>query len=86
MTQEKIYLFTTDTCPKCPEAKKFCEKNFPEAEIVQVGNLESLVLAEKYNIRSVPTFVVNNGKVWKSLTLTEMKDAKKNNEENLITY
>lgn len=53
---EKI-LFTTKTCPRCPEAKSKLEGE----NILLIDAMENMELAEKYGIRSVPTLVLLNG-------------------------
>lgn len=73
MENDKIYLFTTDTCPNCPAAKKFVADNKMDVMQVVVGEgLEERALAEQYGIRSVPTFVVVNGDDYTLKSLEEM--------------
>lgn len=52
---EKI-LFTTKSCPRCPEAKKKLEGQ----DVIFVDAMENMEDAEKYGIRSVPTLVLLN--------------------------
>lgn len=49
------YLFTTETCPKCPEAKNILKE---EKDVIFVNANDRMEEASKYNIRSVPSFVV----------------------------
>lgn len=49
------YLFTTDTCPRCPEAKEMLKE---ELGLQIVDAKEALKEAEKYGIRSVPALVI----------------------------
>jgi len=49
------YLFTTDTCPKCPEAKNMLEK---DDTVIFINANEAMDQALEYNIRSVPSLVV----------------------------
>lgn len=52
---EKI-LFTTKSCPRCPEAKEKLEGH----DVIFVDAMENMEDAEKYGIRSVPTLVLLN--------------------------
>jgi ribonucleoside-triphosphate reductase len=52
---EKI-LFTTKSCPRCPEAKEKLEGH----NVIFVDAMENMEDAEKYGIRSVPTLVLIN--------------------------
>jgi len=63
MEKANIYLFTSLTCPHCPSAKKFMEE-FKETrddiiykELI-TSTLEGKELANKFQIQSVPTFII----------------------------
>ena len=56
---EKLILFTTTTCPKCPTAKTFLEKSGLAYEVV-VSDQQPDV-ARQYGIRQAPTLVVQRG-------------------------
>lgn len=58
----RINLFTSDTCPNCKLAKVLLEKNNINYNLV-VANEENRNLIEKYNIKQAPTLVIekNNG-------------------------
>jgi len=49
------YLFTTETCPKCPEAKNMLKD---DESVIIINANEAMDEALKYNIRSVPSLVV----------------------------
>ncbi len=55
----KYILFTTQTCPKCPEVKEFIttKVTFPW-EMIDNTNPEFMVLAWKYGVTQAPTFIV----------------------------
>ncbi|MBN1468199.1 MAG: ribonucleoside triphosphate reductase [Fusobacteriaceae bacterium] len=63
------YLFTTETCPKCPEAKNLLKD---EENITFINASDNIEHALKYNIRSVPSLVIvneeNRHKVYSGLT------------------
>lgn len=53
-----ILLFTTVSCPNCPQAKRLLkERNISFLEI-DAGTPEGLALARKHHIASVPTVIV----------------------------
>ena len=51
------YLFTTETCPKCPEAKNMLKD---EENITFINASDNIEHALKYDIRSVPSLVIVN--------------------------
>ena len=62
------YLFTTETCPKCPEAKNLLKD---EENITFINASDNIEHALKYDIRSVPSLVIvdnNKHKVYSGLT------------------
>ena len=62
--QEKIYLFTTKTCPNCPVAKNMLD----EAHIAYtpIAAEEQPELARRYNIRQAPSLVIADGDAYMS--------------------
>ena len=62
--QEKIYLFTTKTCPNCPVAKNMLD----EAQIAYtpIAAEEQPELARRYNIRQAPSLVIADGDAYMS--------------------
>lgn len=51
-------LFTTQSCPKCPEVKEFVKESGIQVEMVDAGSAEGLTQAREYNVTAVPTFIV----------------------------
>ncbi|MEA3430120.1 MAG: thioredoxin family protein [Nanoarchaeota archaeon] len=51
-------LFTTQSCPKCPEIKDFVKSLDIEVKFVDAGTPEGLDEARKYNVTGVPTFII----------------------------
>ncbi len=63
MTRAKIYLFTSPTCPSCPPAKNFMsefKKERDDAVFSEYSTItsEGRKLARKFNVMSVPTFII----------------------------
>jgi len=63
MKKAKIILFTSVTCPYCPAAKNFIKeysKTRDDMEIREVSNItpQDMELFKKFEIRSVPTFLI----------------------------
>lgn len=63
MEKAKVMLFTSPTCPHCPHAKKFIhnfrnERNDFELIEYSTATHEGQKKAEKYNVMSVPTFII----------------------------
>ena len=56
-SEPDIMLFTTKTCPNCPNAKRQLNNAGIIYKIVDAE--EQTALTEKYGIKSVPTLVVN---------------------------
>jgi len=48
-------LFTTETCPKCPQAKDMLKN---EKDMIFINANQNMDEAIKYGIRSVPSLVV----------------------------
>lgn len=63
----KVRLFTSTSCPKCPKAKEVLKSVAGELrlsqgqdyEIINIDEGENLVDALKYQVASVPSFVIN---------------------------
>ncbi len=55
-----MYLFTTPSCPYCPQAKKLIESKKLPAVFIDVSKPEGLFLARKYRLAAVPSIVVTN--------------------------
>jgi len=69
---EKLILFTTTTCPKCPTAKSFLDKSAREYTVV-VSDQERET-ATRYGIRQAPTLVVQRGEEFeKYVDLSEIR-------------
>ena len=54
---DKVILFTAQTCPNCPKAKE----ELKEINIEHIDAHQNIELAQKFGIRTVPTLVVVNG-------------------------
>jgi len=77
MSEDKIYLFTTSRCPKCPIAKQYVIDSGLEEKvdiIVADQSAEGMALAREYGVAMVPTFVVNG----KQYSLDEFKELNEN--------
>jgi glutaredoxin len=55
----KFLLFTETNCPHCPTAKEVLKKVQLDFDEIDCGVNEEL--ADKYEIRAVPTLVLKNG-------------------------
>ena len=54
-------LFTTSTCPKCPEATKWMKEHYPNTKIMIADEDDmAMQLAHRYNIMCVPAIVEVN--------------------------
>jgi len=74
--RQKNLLFTTTTCPKCPAVKNFLDKS--ETEYFSIDNtmLNFSEMAEKYNVKSVPTMMrldEQGQEVWRANELSEIQ-------------
>jgi len=63
MSRAKVYLFTSPTCPHCPAAKEFIrgfKKTRDDFVLVDasVATRNGEKLAKKFDVMSVPTFVI----------------------------
>lgn len=63
MEKAKVMLFTSPTCPHCPSAKKFIysfKNERSDFELIEYSTLsrDGQKKAEKYNVMSVPTFII----------------------------
>lgn len=60
--EDKIYLFTTTRCPKCPEAKEYVKTAGLEDKVTIIEadtSVDAMTLASSYNITHVPAFVIH---------------------------
>lgn len=88
----KLYLFTSDTCPKCPSYKRFMINNNLDCELIEITNDTSSdkyrTLAMKFGVHSVPQFVLedkdNTETPIKLLSVEELLDMIDNNELPLV--
>lgn len=76
VAKPKLMLFTTNTCPKCPAVKNWLGTN--EVEFFAIDNtmLNFWEMAEKYNVRSVPTLMAmdeNGREVWRASEVSEIQ-------------
>lgn len=66
-------LFTTSTCPNCPEAKQFVINNNLNINIIELDDPKNSYMmkgiVQELGIRQVPMFVINN----EVKTLDDMK-------------
>lgn len=63
MEKAKVLLFTSPTCPHCPNAKKFIynfKNERKDFELIEYSTLshEGQKQAKKYDVMSVPTFII----------------------------
>lgn len=56
----KYKLFTTPTCPNCPNVKEFMKTVDIPGEVVNAATMEGSVLAAKFGIMAVPTVLFFN--------------------------
>lgn len=76
LAKPKLLLFTTNTCPKCPAVKNWLGTN--EVDFFSMDNtmLNFWEMAEKYNVRSVPTLIAvdDSGKeMWRASEVSEIQ-------------
>jgi thioredoxin-related protein len=72
----KLLLFTTNTCPKCPAVKSWMQENQVEYFGIDNTMLNFWEIADKYNVRSVPTLLAvdEQGKeIWRASELSEIQ-------------
>ena len=55
---KKFLLFTTQSCPKCPAAKKLLEQKEVDYVLVDASSPEGFDEAKKFQISQVPTLVI----------------------------
>ncbi|RME55442.1 hypothetical protein D6777_00550 [Candidatus Woesearchaeota archaeon] len=63
MEKTIVYLFTSPTCPHCPAAKKFIHefrktRNDFVLKDLSTATPEGARMARKYDVMSVPTFII----------------------------
>ena len=72
----KIKLFTQDTCPKCPAAKKLCKELESRAQVEyhDVRTEDGLAESLFFNVMSTPTIILEKEgkeiKSWREKTPT----------------
>ncbi|MCP3683009.1 MAG: hypothetical protein GY861_09990 [bacterium] len=54
---KKYLLFTTPTCPNCPEVKDFMKTVKLEGEIVDAASEDGLKKATEFGVMSVPAVI-----------------------------
>jgi ribonucleoside-triphosphate reductase len=72
----KLLLFTTNTCPKCPAVKNWLDSSGIEFFGIDNTMLNFWDIADKYNVRSVPTLIAvdENGKeIWRANEVSEIQ-------------
>ena len=58
--KNKLFLFTSPTCPKCPSYKKFVINNNLMCTIVEVNDDKTRQMALEWKVHSVPQFVLQD--------------------------
>lgn len=63
MAKAKVFLFTSPTCPNCPPAKRFINEFKTQRDDFILNDFSTITpkgqkQAQKFGIRSVPTFVI----------------------------
>lgn len=60
----EIYVLTSDQCPACRELKKELEEDLAKGLIkeIKIETEEGQKIADKLNIREIPTFILKDGK------------------------
>ncbi len=78
----KYLLFTTQTCPKCPEIKQYINDNvFFEGEILDNTHPKFIELAGKYDVISAPLFIVfeEESEIFRGSEVYEIEEFLKSN-------
>lgn len=50
-----------DNCPKCMQLKLFCKSKGIKYDLIQANSSESNEIVKKYNVRSAPFVVMDDG-------------------------
>lgn len=56
------YLFTSYNCPGCVPVKNMINEKELDVNIVSIDDEGGQMLAAQFNVRSLPTLVIDNGK------------------------
>jgi len=70
-------LFTTETCPKCPEVKKFVKNNIIfNWDILNNTNHDFMEKAQKYWVSQAPTFIIFDwgNEIFRGNEVSEIED------------
>lgn len=54
----RYILFTTTTCPKCPEVKEFVKNIDLPGQIIDDSSPAFAILIDKFNVTAAPTFIL----------------------------
>jgi glutaredoxin len=74
---DKMILFTTKACPKCPAVKTLLENSETNYFAIDDSMLNFMEMADKYSVRSVPTLMAvdqNGGEIWRASDLSEIAE------------
>lgn len=80
----KLLLFSTNTCPKCPAVRSWLEGASIEYFGIDNTMLNFWDMADKYNVRSVPTLLAVDEKgkeIWRATELSEIQQKQIRAEE-----
>lgn len=80
----KLLLFSTNTCPKCPAVRSWLETSSIEYFGIDNTMLNFWDMADKYNVRSVPTLLAVDEKgkeIWRATELSEIQQKQIRAEE-----
>lgn len=76
-SKNRLMLFTTTSCPKCPSTKAWLAQNEVCYELIDNNSDGFLEIAQKYNIQSVPTLLSldhESNELWRASDLSEMTE------------
>ena len=60
MPANMIYLFTTPSCPYCPQAKKLLEEKAYRFESIDASKPVGLSMAKRFQISQVPSLLITD--------------------------
>lgn len=91
MTQAKVMLFTSPTCPQCPAAKDFIHEFRKERDDFQLVEYsthshDGQKRARTYNVMSVPTFIIQGPGYPQAIGLVGVQSAKAMNKYLDMSY
>jgi glutaredoxin len=55
-----MYLFTTPSCPYCPQAKKLLEESTYRFEMIDASRPVGLTMAKRFQIAQVPSLLITD--------------------------